>query len=149
MTAKVAYLLDANVISEMMRPQPVKAVADCLDRLAVEGLGIASVTVWEILNGIGLLPEGRRRKALADQFEKLLGDYFDDAVLDWTVSDAAACAAVMEEKRRRGEPLDDHLPDAFLAGLALNRKLAVITRNESEFRNSGVEMVNPWKSEGE
>lgn len=140
----VAYLLGANVISEMMRPQPAKAVSDCLDAIAGEGLAIASITVWEILNGIARLPEGRRRDDLAARFEGVVADYFEDAVLDWTAADAAACAALMEEKRRRGEPLDDHLPDAFLAGMARNRNLNVLTRNESEFRNTGVEIINPW-----
>jgi len=143
----VAYLLDANVISEMMRPQPAKAVLDRLDAIAVEGLGVASITIWEILNGVARLPEGRRRADLAARFEGVVADYFEGAVLDWNAADAAACAVLMEEKRRRGEPLDDHLPDAFLAGMARNRNLKVLTRNESEFRNTGVEIINPWTAD--
>ncbi len=50
----------------------------------------------------------------------------------------------MEEKRRRGEPLDDHIPDAFLAGAAATRGLTVVTRNTREFRNTGVTVVDPW-----
>ncbi len=149
MTKPLAYLIDANVISEMMRPTPDRAVADCLDRIAGDGLAIASISVWEILNGIGQLAPGRRRNDLAARFNSILADVFEDAVLDWTAGDAAACAAVMEDKRRRGEPLDAHLPDAFLAGLARNRKLATVTRNEGEFRNIGVEMLNPWSAKAD
>ena len=50
----------------------------------------------------------------------------------------------MEAKRRRGESLDDHLPDAFLAAAAARRRLSVVTRNAREFRNIGVETANPW-----
>ncbi|MDE0190294.1 MAG: hypothetical protein OXQ90_02955 [Gammaproteobacteria bacterium] len=50
----------------------------------------------------------------------------------------------MEDTRRRGEPLDDHLPDAFLAAAAATRGLAVLTRNTSEFRNTGIDAVDPW-----
>ena len=50
----------------------------------------------------------------------------------------------LTEKRRRGEPLDDHLPDAMLAGTAVNRGIAIITRNEKDFRNTGARIVNPW-----
>ena len=50
----------------------------------------------------------------------------------------------MEQKRRGGEALDDHVPDAFLAAAAVTRGLAVVTRNTGEFRNTGVETVNPW-----
>ena len=51
---------------------------------------------------------------------------------------------VMEERRRRGEPLDHPLPDAMLAETALSRGLTIATRNEKEFRNTGVAVVNPW-----
>lgn len=140
----VRFLLDANVISEMMRAAPEPRVAAVLDDIAAEGLGIASITAWEILNGVSLLAPGRRRADLADRFRGLLDDYFAERVIDWTLGDAASCARIMERKRRGGEPLDDHLPDAMLAGLAANRDLVVVTRNESEFRNTGVTILNPW-----
>jgi len=50
----------------------------------------------------------------------------------------------MEEKRRRGEPLDDHVADAFLVAAAATRGLSIVTRNTREFRNTGVEVVDPW-----
>ena len=81
---------------------------------------------------------------LADRFHDLLDELFEDRIVDWSLADARACARIMEDKRRRGEPLDDHIPDAFLAAAAASRGLAVVTRNTSEFRNTGVETVDPW-----
>ena len=98
----------------------------------------------DILDGIGRLPHGRRRDSLAERFLDLLADLFENRIVDWTVADARACARIMEDKRRRGEPLDSHVPDAFLAAAAASRGLAVVTRNTSEFRNTGVTTVNPW-----
>ena len=121
MNAPSAYLLDANVISEMTRPTPEPRVAEFLNRTAREGLGVASITVWEILNGLGRLEPGRRRHDLGERFRGILDEVFGGRVFDWTVDDARACANVMEERRRRGEPLDHYLPDAMLAGTALNR----------------------------
>ena len=144
MNAPIAWLLDANVVSEMMRPSPEPRVAAFLDGIAGEGIGLSAITVWEILNGIGRHAPGRRRNDLAERFRHLLDDLFEDCVVDWTLADAQACASLMEEKRRRGEPLDDHLPDAFLAAAAIRRGLAVATRNMSEFRHTGVEAVDPW-----
>lgn len=146
MNAPSAYLLDANVISEMMRPTPEPRVAEFLNRTARESLGVASITVWEILNGLGRLEPGRRRHDLGERFRGILDEVFGGRVFDWTVDDARACANVMEERRRRGEPLDHHLPDAMLAGTALNRGLTIVTRNEREFRNTGAALVNPWAS---
>ena len=85
----------------------------------------------------------RRRADLAERFKDILETLFEGRLLDWTVADSRVCARVMEEKRRRGEPLDDHLPDAMLAGLAVNRKLTVVTRNEKDFRNTGTAIIDP------
>ena len=147
MTAPLAWLIDTNVVSEMMRSRPEPRVAAFPDSIAAEGLGLASITIWEILDGIGRLAPGRRRDSLADRFHALLDELFEDRTLDWSLADARACARIMEEKRRRGEPLDDHVPDAFLAAAAACRGLAVVTRNTSEFRYNGVETVDPWTAE--
>lgn len=144
MTPPLAWLLDANVVSEMMRPTPEPRVAAFLDSVADDGIGLASITVWEILDGIGRLAPGRRRDDLADRFRNLLDDLFQDRIVDWTLADAQARARLMENRRRRGEPLDDHVPDAFLAAAAASRGLSVVTRNTSEFRNTGIGTVNPW-----
>ena len=127
----------------MMRPRPEPRVAAFLDSIAEQGIGLGSITVWEILNGIGRLAPGRRRNDLAERFRDLLDDLFQDRVVDWTLADAQVCARIMEEKRRWGEPLDDHLPDAILAATAACRGLTVVTRNASEFQNAGVAFVDP------
>ena len=144
MTAQLAWLIDTNVLSEMMRPRPEPRVADFLDSIERDGIGLASVTVWEILDGIGRLSPSRRRENLADRLHDLLDELFEDRIVDWSLADAQACARIMEDKRRRAEPLDDHVPDAFLAAAAASRGLAVVTRNVNEFRNTGVTTVDPW-----
>ena len=144
MIAPLAWLIDTNVVSEMMRPRPDPRVAAFLDSIADEGLGLSSVTVWEVLDGIGRLAPGRWRRGLADRFHDLLDELFEDRIVEWTLADAQACARIMEDKRRRGEALDDHVPDAFLAAAAATRGLAVVTRNAGEFRNTGVHTVDPW-----
>ena len=144
MTNPLAWLIDTNVVSEMMRPRPEPRVAAFLDAIEAEGIGLASITVWEVLDGIGRLEPGKRRRGLADRFHDLLDELFEDRIVEWTLADARTCAQIMEDKRRRGEALDDHVPDAFLAAAAATRGLAVVTRNASEFRNTGVETVDPW-----
>ncbi len=144
MIAPLAWLIDTNVVSEMMRPRPDPRVAAFLDSIASDGIGLSSITVWEVLDGIGRLAPGKRRRGLANRFRDLLDELFEDRIVEWTLDDARACARIMEDKRRRGQALDDHVPDAFLAAAAATRGLAVVTRNTGEFRNTGVETVDPW-----
>ncbi len=80
MTAPLAWLIDTNVVSEMMRPMPEPRVAAVPDSISGEGLGLASVTVWEVFDGIGRLAPGRRRR----------GEAFDDHVPDAFLAAAAA-----------------------------------------------------------
>ena len=127
-----------------MRPYPEPRVARFLDSIADGGLHISAITVWEILNGIGRLDPMSRRQDLARRFQALLTLVFQDQVLDWTLADAQACASIMEDKRRLGEPLDSHVPDAMLAGTAASRGLAMVTRNTRDFRNTGLAVINPW-----
>lgn len=139
-------LLDTNVISEMMRPSPNRRVAGFVDAIAREGIAISVVSAWEILNGIGRLPGGQRRENLAFRFRSLLEEVFEGRVFDWTLADAEACARLMEVKRRRGESLDHHVPDAMIAATALRHGLTLVTRNEGDFRNTGIQTVDPWEA---
>ena len=70
-----------------MRPHPEPCVAAFLDKIADQGIGLASITVWEILNGIGLLDPGRRRDDLAERFQNLLDELFEERIFDWTLDD--------------------------------------------------------------
>ncbi|MCY4097365.1 MAG: PIN domain-containing protein [Rhodospirillales bacterium] len=142
--APVAWILDTSVVSEMMRPYPEPRVAWFLDAIAPEGIGISTVTIWEILSGIGRLTAAQRREELAMRFRNMLEDVFEDRVIDWTASDALECAVIMIIRRRMGESLDHRLPDGMLAGAASSRNLTIVTGNEKEFRNTGVKAINPW-----
>ena len=147
MTGPVVWLLDTNVVSEMMRPDPDPRVAAFLDANPKEEMVTSVVTVWEIEKGIGGIDPGRRREDLTRRFRDIVEEFFSDRVFAWTGEDARACARVMEIKRRRGESLDAHMPDAIIASIALGRGLTVVTRDTAEFRNTGVAVVNPWLTE--
>ena len=141
----MGWLLDTNVVSEMMRPSPEPRVAESLDRAEGRGLHISAITIWEIHNGIGLLENRSRRDELARRFEHVLDDVFRDRILDWTAADARQCARIMEQRRRLGTPLDHHLPDAMVAASAASRGLTFVTRNARDFRHTDIEVFNPWE----
>lgn len=140
-------LVDANVVAELMRPVPDARVLEFMDRLDVASLAIASVTAWEILNGLGRMPECRRRRDLADRYRMFEEAPFGDRILPWTREDARTCAEILEIRRRVERPLDGQLPDAFLAAAAVSRDLTIITRNTCDFEATGARTVDPWSED--
>ena len=144
MISRIEWLVDANVVSELMRPLPDPAVLAFLDRRGAATLGIAAVTEWEILNGFGKMRAGARRSELEARFRDFRERLFGDRILEWMSDDARVCARIMEDRRRLGRSLDAQFPDAFLAAAAVSRNLTIITRNTRDFEDTGARIVNPW-----
>lgn len=134
-------LLDTNVISEAIKPEPNPQVRDWLDAQAAETVFLSSVTVAELSFGIGALPAGRRRTALAAALEGVL-EVFAGRVLAFDTA-AAQCygdLAVRARAAGRGFPT----PDGYIAAIAVARGFAVASRDGSAFVAAGVRVIDPW-----
>jgi predicted nucleic acid-binding protein len=92
-------VLDTNVVSEALKPEPVPAVRGWLNEQAAETLNLSSVTVAELLFGIGTLPDGQRKRKLAASLDGLLG-LFDGRILPF---DTNAAHRHFDATRVRGE----------------------------------------------
>lgn len=138
------YLLDTNVISELMRPEPSPAVIGWTDAIGVDRLTLSTVSRWEIRYGLALLAQGKRRAELTRRFDALTVKLFGAGIYGLTSTAAERCADIMVRKRALGEPLDHYLPEAMIAGIAAAEGLSVATRNRPEFRNCGLALVDPW-----
>lgn len=136
-------VLDTNVVSEAMKPEPDRAVRRWLDAQAAETLYLSSVTIAEILFGIGCLPEGKRRDRLAEVFDGL-ATLFGGRILSFD-AEAARQYAVLAVKARaagRGFPL----PDGYIAAIAAAHGFVVASRDAAPFEAAGVSVLNPWKA---
>ena len=80
-------ILDTNVVSEAMKPEPNPVVRAWLNDQAAETLYLSSVTLAELLFGIAALPSGKRKDMLALTLEGLMG-LFKDRVLPFDVEAA-------------------------------------------------------------
>ena len=136
-------VLDTNVVSEAMKPEPAPAVRDWLDEQAAETLYLSSVTVAELLFGIGALPDGRRKQNLATTLDGLLG-LFDGRILPFDTDAARRYAdlAVAARNAGRGFPT----PDGYIAAIAVARGFMVATRDTSAFKAAGIPTIDPWKT---
>lgn len=77
----MSYLLDTNIISELVRPKPAKAVLAWFENISSEALHISVLTLGEIRKGVEQMPEGARREKLRLWLEHDLADWFETRVL--------------------------------------------------------------------
>src|SRR5690554_4811256 len=134
-------VLDTNVVSEAMKPEPNPVVLAWLNDQAAETLYITSVTLAELLFGIQALPQGKRRDLLDSALNDLLA-LFQDRVLPFD-TDAArhyAGLAVSARMGARGFPT----PDGYIAAIAAARGFVVASRDTAPFKAAGVAVINPW-----
>jgi predicted nucleic acid-binding protein len=134
-------VLDTNVVSEAMKPQPHPAVLAWLNDQASETLYLSSVTLAELLFGIGALPTGNRKEMLAQALDGLMG-LFRDRVLPFDVDAARRYAALAVTARAAGRGFPT--PDGYIAAIAASRGFIVASRDTAPYEAAGVKVINPW-----
>jgi predicted nucleic acid-binding protein len=134
-------VLDTNVVSETLKPQPDAAVLEWLDSQLAETLHISSVTVAELLFGVAVLSAGKRRERLTSAVAGLI-DLYQGRVLPFDVEAARTYAtlAATARTRARGFPI----PDGYIAATAASRNFIVASRDASAFEACGLQAINPW-----
>ena len=139
-------ILDTNVLSTLMRKLPDAAVVRWLDRQPAESIWITSVTLFEARLGLALLPDGKRRAALASAFARLLEEDLQNRVLDFDTVAAIEAAELAARRQRAGRPVD--IRDTQIAGIALARRATLATRNARHFADLKINVIDPWRVPG-
>jgi len=138
---KSRYLLDTNVLSEPLRPDPDEGVLAMIDRHG-ESLATSSVVWHELQFGARRLPKGRRRTLIEAYLQNVVAPSipilpYDEAAAEWHASERARLA-------RRGAPLP--FADGQIAATARVNGLVLVTRNVADFEPyEGLRLEN-WHS---
>jgi hypothetical protein len=140
------FVLDTNVVSELMRPAPHPAVFAWVAAQPRASLYTTSVTRAEILSGIGIMPEGRRRTALSDAASAMFDEDLRGRILAFDTVAADHYAEIVVNRRRAGAPI--HTLDALIAATALVASAAVVTRDTGGFAGCGLTVIDPWQAHG-
>lgn len=135
-------LVDTNVVSEMMRPQPSPRVAAWLDAQLAETLFLSAVSLAELRAGIAVMPDGRRKQALQRGLDDQAVVLFGPRVVPFDAAAAQAFAAVVRKSREVGQPVG--FADALVAATAAALDFTVATRDVTPFRVAGLRVINPW-----
>lgn len=135
-------LLDTNVISELMKPQPNQNVIRWIDRNNCLRLFVSTVTIAEISYGLHALPQGQRRNLLEHAFNKTIQLAFQHRILAFDEAAAHSYGKIMAERKAKGRPFG--VPDGQIAAIAHSKGFSLATRNERDFMACGLEIINPW-----
>jgi predicted nucleic acid-binding protein len=139
-------VLDTNVLSELMRPEPDRAVVEWVDAQEPAELLLTAVTVAEILYGIRRLPEDKRKSSLLEVAVLVLSNDFAERILAFDEAAAVHYAALVIERARRGRPIG--MADAQIAAICRSvQGASLATRNLKDFSDLGLDLVNPWTGE--
>jgi predicted nucleic acid-binding protein len=135
----VTFLVDANVLSEGLKPRPDPAVLDWLNTYEEEVV-IDSVILGEVRYGVLKLPQGRKRREMEAWFEIGVRRI---VCLPWEAATAMRWASLLAELRQAGREMA--VKDSMIAATALVHRLTLVTRNERDFRYAGLRVLNPFE----
>lgn len=135
-------LLDTNVVSEIFKPRPDSQVARWVAAAPIQDLYVSSITTAELLYGLAILPDGRRKRDLAAVIQSFLSESIANPIQSFDDRDASAYAMISAHRLRIGRRIREL--DAQIAAIALTRGLEIATRNVRDFEECGVKIIDPW-----
>ncbi len=134
------YLLDTNVISELVSIKPNSIVMTWFEQIPIHAFFLSVLTLGEIRKGIEKIKDNKRKKNLLIWLEHDLIEMFRERILSIT-------APVADRWGRLQYQVTRTLPaiDSLLAATALHHDMALVTRNTADFIDCpGLEVINPW-----
>ena len=134
-------VLDTNVLSELMKPQPNLQVAGWAARQSIGLMFTTSISKAEIVTGIAVMPFGRPRMTFEKAAEEIF-QLFNGRVLAFDEEAVAALVQIVPARRAAGRPAG--WPDLMVASIARSRDAAIVTRDIGGFELTGVVIINPW-----
>jgi toxin FitB len=136
-------ILDTNVLSALMHVAPERNVVAWLDHQPRTSIWTTSITVLEIRFGLQTMAGGKRRSALIQSFQELLG-MIDHRVVPFDVAAAEHAGDLMASRHKKGRLGD--LRDTMIAGIVIAQHATLATRNIAHFEDTPVPLVDPWTS---
>jgi len=139
------FLIDTNVISELMPAAPAPSVLNWFSTQDPSTLYLSAVTEAELRTGIAILPAGQRREGLKAALDATIAEDFDGRVMPFDTDAAKTYAEIAAGRRSAGRPIAD--ADCQIAAIARATGMPVVTRNTRDFEGCGIDVINPWGGE--
>lgn len=125
-----------------MKASPAPMVEAWLAAQDGASVFLTTISEGELLFGVAILPEGKRRDLLLNAVQSVLDVDFHGRILAFDRDAAAAYANIAAARRAAGRPISQ--ADCQIAAIARVHGAAVATRNARDFEGCGIAVVNPW-----
>ena len=137
------YLLDTCAISELVAKRPNQKIANWIDSIEEARLHLSVITIGEIRKGIEKLPDSPRRKALEEWLNEQLLVRFAGRIIPIDTGVMLTWGQLTGALETAGKTMS--AIDSLIAASALHGSFSLVTRNEGDFKDAGVAVVNPWR----
>jgi toxin FitB len=139
------FLLDTNVVSELLKPKPEPNVARWVHATDENLLYLSVLTLGEIRKGITSLPNTARRARLQAWLDADLVLRFSGRILPIDQVTADRWGRLSGSLAARKSPLP--VIDGLLAATAQEHNLTFVTRDTRHLAATGVPFFDPWNNE--
>ncbi len=139
------YIIDTNVASELMRPEPAPAVMAWIAKRDVGDLCLTAISEAELRYGVAIVPAGKRKNDLEAAMIRWLDTGFGERILPFDSAAAVHYAEVGSRRRHVGRPIEE--ADCQIAAICRSRGAVLVTRNVRDFIDTDIEVVDPWAAE--
>jgi toxin FitB len=136
------FLLDTNVVSELIRPRPAPQVENWIAGRDGGLLFLSTPTEAELRMGVAIMDKGKRRDALDREILGMLDEDFSGRILPFDSAAAQSYATVLVTRRALGRPIA--VMDAQIAAIALSRGMTLVTRNLRDFQGLNLPLIDPF-----
>lgn len=135
-------VIDTNVLSELLKREPDQNVKSWMSRQPMTSVFTTTVTQAEILHGVALLPDGKRKNKMMEAVQTLFLKRFMGRILPFDIEAAVDYAEIASLRRASGIPISQF--NAQIAAITRTRGASLVTRNSDDFRDCGIKVINPW-----
>jgi len=139
------YILDTNVVSELVAREADQKVVNWVDSIDSESIFLSVITIGELKKGIEKLPDSKRKKTLESWLEEDLLVRFRGRILPLDIPVLLTWGRLVASLEKEGKPLP--AIDSLLAATAAQTGFTLVTRNTGHFDPAGISVFDPWISQ--
>lgn len=136
------YLLDTNVVSELISKRPDKKVLEFVSSLNENDVLLSVITIGEIKSGIEKLDDSKKKELLNVWLNEDLLNRFSNRLLTIDLDIMLVWGEIIQKNKKIGNPLP--IMDSLIGATCISNNLTLITRNERDFHTLDIKVINPF-----